>query len=275
MKLPAHEVREYTDQCADLPPGGTRRFNHTGCATSAHSTSLAVTRTDTGLVVFCHKCNGTGGSGGVYRRDDTAPKVGKASYKKSDWEYRYSEWPIAVKVWLNRCKVDNEIYERMGVRYDRANERLQFPIYGDEAAPGTVTGRINRNFAENAGSKYISTGQRWWLRCTDSQYVVVAEDWLSATQATCAGLCSVLLGGTRLSSDCLSALLESCEGKTIVIYLDNDNPDVRRLQRVLYNTLAMYFEVVVIRETRDPKELTYEELQMVVNRAIAMASGVR
>jgi len=118
------------------------------------------------------------------------------------------------------------------------------------------------------GPKYISTGERWKLFRTDSTTVVAIEDYLSALQVVRAGFNALLLGGTRCSSDCVSALLEgNAQGDSfqeVMIYLDNDNPAVRQSQRDIARTLGMYLSTRVIRETRDPKELTIDELREVL-----------
>jgi hypothetical protein len=78
-----------------------------------------------------------------------------------------------------------------------------------------------------------------------------------------AGYDSLFLGGTRLTDDCLSELLKGNWAR-VIIYLDNDNPDVRQCQRDIQRALSLYFPVEIIRESRDPKELTTEELQEVI-----------
>jgi len=82
-----------------------------------------------------------------------------------------------------------------------------------------------------------------------------------------AGYGSLLLGGTRLSGDSLSALLESHKASPIdevIILLDNDNEEVRRLQRELYTTLSLYFTTRVIRSDTDPKGLEIDELKELI-----------
>jgi len=218
--------------------------------------------------VYCHKCGGSGGSGGTYRPGLVSKPV---THKRlpASWEYRIKEFPVAVKVWLNKCRVPWDVLSEEGVRYDTANRILQFTIWGGTGDTRVATGRINRRFSEIEGPKYISTGIRSWLRRTDCRTVVVVEDYLSALQVFCAGFNALLLGGTRLSSDSVQALLEgNAQGEPFeeaVIYLDNDNPAVRQSQRELHRTLGMYFKTRVIRETRDPKELTIDELRSVIH----------
>jgi hypothetical protein len=263
MRLPYHDIKFYCDQCAGLPIRGTSRFNHRGCATSSGSRSLAVTRTDSdSLVVYCHKCNGTGGTGGTYDPTEAKPS-GNRIWKKPDWEYRVREFPVQVKVWLGGQWVTNNDLEALGVRYDTANESLQFTVWGEEGETRAAAGRINRQYSKDATSKYICSGQRSWLRCTSSTTLVLVEDYLSCVQAGMAGYSAMLLGGTRLTDDSLSSILAH-KWERIVVYLDNDNPDVRKSQRDIYRTLSFYYPVVVLREDRDPKELTVTELQELI-----------
>ena len=70
-----------------------------------------------------------------------------------------------------------------------------------------------------------------------------------------------------MSGDSLSALLESHKTSPIdevIIYLDNDNEEVRRLQRELYTTLSLYFTTRVIRSDADPKELEIAQLKELI-----------
>jgi len=268
VRLPRHELEAYTSQCEHLAPGCTSRFNHVGCASTSSSRSLAVTRTDTGgYLLHCHKCGGSGSSGGIYRQGlDATPVTSKRL--PAAWEYRIGEFPVPVKIWLNKSRVPWDKLSEEGVRYDTANEVLQFSIWGGTGETRTPTGRINRRFSEAEGPKYISTGVRWRLFRTNSTTVVVVEDYLSALQVVRAGFNALFLGGTRCSSDCLQALLEgNAQGepfKEAVIYLDNDNPAVRQSQRDIARTLGMYLKTRVIRETRDPKGLTIDELRRVL-----------
>ena len=269
MRLSQHEIREYTDRCENLPPGGTTRFNHRGCASSTSSRSLAVTRGAGGaLVVYCHKCGGSGAAGGDYRPGLEQESVGKRERLKPDWQYRVSDWPVTVKGWLNKSRVPVQELESLGVRYDAANEVLQFTIWSEAGGVRTPAGRFNRAFGKGwDGPKYLSFGQRSWLRRTDGGTVVVVEDYLSCAQCCLAGCGSLFLGGTRLSGDSLSALLESHKASPIdevIILLDNDNEEVRRLQRELYTTLSLYFTTRVIRSDTDPKGLEIDELKELV-----------
>jgi len=223
---------------------------------------------DSSFILFCHKCGRSGGVGGHYRKGLEAP-TGPRKRLPAAWEYRVGEFPVAVKVWLNQCRVPWDVLSEEGVRYDTANKILQFTIWGGTGDTRVAAGRINRRFSKEAGPKYISTGVRSRLFRTDSTTVVAVEDYLSALQVVRAGFNALFLGGTRCSSDCVSALLEgNAQGEPFneaVIYLDNDNPAVRQSQRELARTLGMYLSTRVIRETRDPKELTIDELRSVID----------
>ncbi len=266
MRLSYHEIKQYTDrpECLSLAPGATARFNHSGCASTSSSRSLAVTRSDNGAwVLHCFKCGGSGATGGVYRPGLEQEPVGKREYKKPAWEYRLEEFPVPVKLWLNKCAVSQDALREARIRYDTINEVLQFTIWGPDETP---KGRINRLFSKAEGPKYLCSGQRTWLRCTVSSTLVAVEDYLSGLQCYLAGYSSVSLGSTRMPSHVLSELLagNTLTGKPfsrVVIFLDNDNPDVRKSARTLSNTLSLYFKVEVVREKRDPKELTLEELR--------------
>jgi hypothetical protein len=265
-KLNFEQVKDYASRCAGLPVGATERFNHGGCATSEGSRSLAVTRQpDGGLLMYCHKCQGNGSYGGEYRPGLERERSGIVERKPPDWSYRITDWPVKVKLWLNRCAVSHTVLEKLKVRYDRSNSELQLTIWGED---GTPTGRINRSFSGEDGPKYVSYGQRTWLRRTDSPTLVVVEDYLSATQTEQAGFNSLLIGGTRVPDHCIPELVEgnaNGEGfNRVVIWLDNDNPAVRESRRRIKAQLEWYFPVEVIRLQRDPKTYTTSELKEIL-----------
>ena len=287
--LTSSEIMKYV-RPLNLEVGGTRRFNHEGCATSSQSNSLQIWRTKDGFNAWCFKCNKSGrvtttpvsvhipeGSGraldeklgqlreytgedgslygGLGRADHaslggTAPKRFRVP---RDTTYRTSTFPRWGRELLDNCGISGREVEENHLGYSAYLDRIILPVVSLE--DGVPSGYIARGPAGSTPkyTNYYKGRATFVVKQNNPSIVCVVEDVLSAVK--CGRYCTTYALLTTTASPGLMKKLY--EYPKVIIFLDNDNEQVRKNQRKLYKDLSLLVPcVILVKQDRDPKHLS-------------------
>lgn len=260
---------EYVDIGSSLPLDGSVRVVHS-CKTSSHSKPLAIRRHSDGRITAkCFRCGKSGsyskalagrslikkraeayGSGGV--------STGRGFVLPKDLNGRPSTWPTKAQVWPYRFGITERELIRYNIGWSEFLGRVVIPVY----LRGDLVGYQSRKIdPHDTMPKYLSSW-RDSTRCgvytyQPTQHIVITEDVLSSIKVGrhCA---SYALMGTSINDTGLNLLTK--RHSEYIIYLDNDNHIVKKKQRELSNRLKLFGSVRIIKQDKDPKELTDKEL---------------
>lgn len=188
------------------------------------------------------------------------------------------EWPKEVTDWYQQYGITNEEARRYGFSYIPSgfyHGRLALPCWSGVS----LLGYQLRQISGTDGPKYYSVFNRSEdkrkvfdssktqagtapvpvVAGVPSSTVVIVEDTLSAIKVGRQARAIACLTST-IDHDTLVSL--RCEGyNRAVVWLDNDNPDVNRKARTIYNTVSLLFpSTLFVSDKRDPKHYTDIEI---------------
>lgn len=246
--------------------------NHADCEAGTDTKKrLYIRRLEDGRVLaYCHHCCKSGSyseakfrsleaiKGGFKHTDSTS----KTLSLPVDYETSISSWPARARAWIHRYGITDEEITKYGIGYSARERRVILPSWEDGVLLGYQTRKI---FDEDTGPKYTTYHQKKnfvWKDLTNTNGVlVICEDVLSA----------IKLRRFYSSMALLSTHLHKCnyhylfEYTNILIYLDNNNPEVKLKALSMKKELEMYGSLVkIISIEKDPKQLTNEELRSLV-----------
>lgn len=165
-----------------------------------------------------------------------------------------SQWPYAARSWVRQAALTSEEVKKYGMVYSELYDRVIVPIYnGGEGLSGWIGRRLKGD-----GPKYLYEGKsdlKFYAVClkSDSSWVCVVEDILSCIRVSRHMNCIALCGTTVTDK----VLVKLSKYSNVLIYLDDDNFDVRKKQRLLKTKLSSLCDNVYLVHSNgtDPKEL--------------------
>lgn len=280
--------------------------NHAGCpAGEDRKGRLYVKRTETDdVVAYCHHCGGRGFSGAsrafvgyrqsgdalssvrwrkrsapstVPRIDGTGGAVGrKLPTLPRDATPHVGDWPPHAKLWPESFGVQADALGRKGWCYSPKYDRLLIPVFDREH--GGLLGYQARRLSDRDtdSRKYLTVkekGKRLYYHATapitaalKNKAVVLVEDALSAEKVSAFADAVAVLTVTADST--LRDKLLDTGYDTVVVWLDDDNTDVKRKQLALKTMFDPYVRVVIVRTSKDPKRHAYQEIKEVLTNAV-------
>ena len=248
-------------------------INHTECPAGEDTRSRLYIRRlpDNRIVGYCHNC-GMGGSAKagirpVHRRSERPSKASdrEGVYLPPDLVLKTSLWPSHAVSWPLKYGITRSDLEKYRLGYSPRLDRVVIPVYNSEwDLLGYQTRRLS---GTDPLPKYLSRkprGQSLVFRTSEAggnSIVCLVEDALSAIKVSkVAGVDGLACLGTHVSKEQLAVLCK--QYTTIVIFLDNDNAQVKKKQRQLFQQCSLLFEgVKVVHGSKDPKEHTVPELK--------------
>jgi hypothetical protein len=243
--------REELDRLAPADTG-TNRHNHDHCPAGADTKRrLYVTRKEDGSVVgYCHNCGNSGVSvhrGHHHRRSSVGSDVRNRTERKItmplNLEFDFDKWPKAAIDWVNKAGIPLHILHKYALAYDLDSKRVVIPKYNVDSE---LVMYQSRNVGLDDGPKYVTVKEGdkdhyCALPCglvTSHQQrntLVVVEDMLSAIKmAELGGYDALPLFSSNV--EFLKLLTHLRNYDTIVVWLDNDNIEVRRHRDKLVQT---------------------------------------
>lgn len=244
--------------------------NHAGCEAGVDTKRrLYIRRLDDGstILAHCHHC----GKSGSYRENKfrSLASLKRASeYTNSstntislpaDYETSVREWPAKARAWIYRYGITDAEITKYGIGYSNRERRVVLPSWEDGVLLGYQTRRI---FDEDTGPKYTTYYNKknfvWKDLTSTNNILVICEDVLSAIKLhRC--YASMALLSTHLHKNNIKYLFGYDE---IMIYLDNNNSEVKMNSLKIKQELLLYVpKVKIIERECDPKTLSNNELE--------------
>lgn len=271
--IPKSDYKQHAD---DLARGEQVKVDHDDCTAGVDTKQrLYIKRTDDGkrVLAYCHNC----GLSGSYSEDvfghlqakknsGHAFGRGRRSYTglPKDCETSPTEWTSAARAWVFKFGFRDSEVESAGITYSPSLDRVVLPCTVDGEEFGYQSRRLS---VHDPKPKYLTEAKKRPLfstyKCQDTTIIhpplVICEDILSALKSSRFADSVALLTSTP-NNNVISWIVNQGYTKFIV-FLDNDNRQVRESQRKLRDRLSVFGEVEVILADRDPKEHTNQELR--------------
>lgn len=272
-------------------------INHVGCSAGTDTKRrLYVKRNQDGTVVaYCHHCNKRGVSGkrnpvvgysidwsaadplasrrqpsGSGRQERNAPRHPVHQRPLSfpaGASTTAAIWPASARNWVKQFGLSDEELCRKGWAYSEKYNRVLIPVHDPD---GGLLGYQSRRLEDDGSPKYMTFKDKtknvhrlyYEVRPRKCGTVVLVEDALSAEKVgRYADAVAVL---TTTADSVLRDKIISVYDH-VVVWLDDDNIDVKRKQLQLHTMFDPYVKVSVLRTTKDPKRHNFEEIEEILN----------
>ena len=268
------QYNEYVPHAPDTV-GRTVRLPHETDECTGSSKSLAVWRTEDDVIHgYCHRCS----KRGSYRKAfstalssksrengkgdgvSSHPVTNNKTIPKDSTGDVY-EWAIKARVWATSRGITAEEVKRYGIVYSKYTNSIYLPIYSDENLAGYVCKPFNEGMPKYITRWNDRENALWINEIDDSKPIVLTEDILSAIVVG-RYINTIALVGVNITTHQLAYLSKF---DRFIIWLDNDNPQVKMKQLQARNKLSLFGDVRVIHTDRDPKYLSEAEIKEVLN----------
>lgn len=250
-----------------VDPGETVNVHH--CKQGRGNDRLYITRKDDGYLYYCHHC----GFAGFQRADYVARSKAVPARKETVGDADYHDvhraaddlgsWAGWAREWVGASGITDAELIRHGFRYLPVADRVMYPAYlggthlGYQARCRAGAGPKYLTYSKGLGQLVLGVGP-----APSSKPCVLVEDALSAIRVG-RQFPSVALFGTNLTEVRLAWLIENYD--RFVVWLDDDNAEVRRNTRRLHRRLSLFGPCVTITGVgKDPKHCTDVEIGEIV-----------
>jgi len=279
----------------DLEPGDQTNINHTDCPAGTDiKERLYIKRPEDNVNVvigYCHNCQLSGITRLAPRRYKS-PLKAEASEEEdevvrfpSDAVFEPRLWPNHAYYWPCCYSVTPDMMRALGLAYVPSQDRILIPFgeprirYG--AGIKSTNGYQLRRLVDNPNQpKYLTVRPKdkpIVPNILDSSErkeslvpIVLVEDALSAIRVYSAGYIGVSLSGTHMRKEDMFQLSKTYPYHSIVVWLDNDNKEVREHAAKIQDFLRLVHKkkVVRIRSNSDPKRYDQITIQKLVAGAL-------
>lgn len=261
-KLPWHELKALVDEAGELDDDETVQVHH--CKEGKDNDRCYVTRRGDTTLVHCFHCGGSGSVRDRFSRVKSAKAKGKTDGKNStvppkrapyDITYTPTEWSVDALGWVGGAGLTTGEISKYGIGYSPSRGRVYIPLMRE----GTRVGWLARKI-EADGPKYLQwkEGEFAFFINNGGDVCVIVEDILSAIKIGRKYSVIALLG-TSLSGYALSKIATLFS--EYVVWMDNDNPEVKMKQVQVKNILEDFADVRIVKTDKDPKEYSDEQIK--------------
>lgn len=251
---------EFLEQAPEEP--GSIRINHDSSGCSGNSNSLKIERKDDGSVsAYCFRCGKRGFHTPEFssiqkardriKRGEKSDNKDSRGYKRPyDTDIKTSNWPTYAIKWLKQWGVTNNEILKYEVGYSSYFDRLIFTIRWDSEYHGYASRACNPT---DTKPKWLvfSDSTPFYTRSEEEEQagtLVLVEDIISAIRVA-RYTDSLALLTTTIATNTLAAIASYDK---FIVWLDDDNRQVKLNQLRLARRLGMFGSVKVIHHT-DPK----------------------
>jgi len=269
--------KPYIDMMEELEEEEQVHLNHEDCP-AGHDTKKRLYIKRTGdyngrhnYIAYCQHCS----SGGRYvspllahKKPRQAVVATTANGRRrfvlpADFTGDARSWPAGARVWLYRYGITDAEIKHYGIGWSEERGRVVLPVYNDGKLALYQTRRIRKY---DSKPKYLTyrNESRLFITRYNVDTCVITEDFLSAIKCgrlTNTAGCALL--GASLQDKHILTLLSSFN--KFIIFLDDDNSQVRRSQLKIKHKLELFASVRLISgDTHpgvDPKEMSDEDLE--------------
>lgn len=253
---------------------GTVRVNHNSGLCTGSSKSLKITRTDDDRVIArCYRCGLFGSYGGRLSKYGSYAKATRSMTTTiprkllipKDFSSDISTMPAVVRAKLNSYMIEQKEITRYNLGWSDQWNRFILPVYRGSGLVGFQARYYGTDKDEpKYVTRYKEDGDLWvYLPSRASSPLdgcVVVEDMLSGIR--CAEFTDAcVLFGVDMGSKCLDHLSNQ-NRKKILVFLDDDNPKVKKKAIDIRDNLTMVGQNATIYHSDcvDPKEHNKAEL---------------
>ena len=275
--LSKSEMFEYISSYP-LSAGEQTHVNHENCPAGTDRKKRLYIKhmPDGGYLFYCHHC----GYSGFYKekvanvyRVVKQPLTDKPSAKDlrlpKDVLKDTTRWSLDARGWLLKYGVTEQEIKNNGIVYSPSINRLLFPLYMD----GDYIGWQGRSLAKDGDvPKYLTTvdsnrligncGLYRSRACQDTG--VLVEDVISAIRVS-RQVDAIALLGSHPTPEVINWI--ASRYKNIIIWLDNDKPEVIKQQNKLLSLFKVLVSgrVEIVLTDKDPKDHSDTEIKRLLN----------
>ena len=252
---------------------GTVRVNHDSGLCSGSSKSLKITRTDDDRVIAkCYRCGLFGSYAGrlseygsyAKRVSSTTLTIPRKLLLPKDFSSDISAMPVTVRAKLNSYSITNREITEYGLGWSKQWNRFIFPVYRDHDMVGFQARWYDGDDQPKYITRYKDDGDLWVYLPSRSKTpidgCVVVEDMFSGIR--CAEFTDAcVLFGVDMGAKCLDHVA-TVHKKKVLVFLDDDNPTVKRKAVAIRDSLTMVGQPAIIYHSDciDPKEHNQADL---------------
>lgn len=250
------------------PDDGQIHINHINCQAGVDTKKrLYIRRTEDGIVAYCHHCGLSGiHTSTTYRSLKTIKRPtshsgsgGTTISLPTDYEVDPRGWPTLARAWVYKYGITDAEIKSYGLGYSETQKRVILPAWEDGNLLGYQARKI---FIEDTAPRYLTYWNKknyvWKDLTSKNNILVICEDVLSAIKLH-RFYASIALLNTHLHKDNYKYVFGFSK---VLIYLDNNNAEVKMNAVKLKNNLSMYVpDTTIIHIDRDPKLLINKELE--------------
>ena len=247
---------------------GKVRHNHDSDYCPGSSKSMIIERKDDGdISAYCFRCDRRGYSMGskskisrikIGEPRDTSttpmrePNRNEVSPRSLQLVQELHQWDTEGIAWLYKYGFTDREIANAGVTFSRRYRRVCFKV-GDTY----LLRKVHKH--DQIKCKWLMLGDKKPLACwNNNSPLVLVEDYLSYLTVCRAGHSALCLFGTHLQTY-MYKVLDYFD--TYIVWLDDDNIQVKLKQVKLRNKLAKYGKCDILKTDKDPKEYSSEQIQ--------------
>ena len=282
------DLRDYQSEIDRLEVGATARLNHIHCPAGTDTRQrlyLSRPHSDpTVVLAYCHNCQEgdifRGSQWETYRTfahkgDGGIPAVRQVITHQGPPEnlvFRPENWPTQATAWRIDQRLSADQCQYHSIAYYPTHNRIYLPIFnrmmGNE---GNLVGYQLRHLL-GKGPKYLTSTPQDWQGYTildplgsDYQYTFIVEDFASGIHIRHAHPHNrvIVNYGTKINLEALNA---ACNGRPVIVWLDNDSDHVREQAQTMARTLKLMTNEPVLVEDQhtDPKKYDSKKINQCV-----------
>jgi len=271
-KLNWNDVLSAYPEVATLQDGQQINVNHIGCSAGTDTKArLFIKRDGDRLLGYCHHCAVGGAKGGAPRSHIRGGQANVVDYNvvlPQDVVYRHDMCNVHANVWLNAAGLTQEERDAYHIGWSPSQGRVILPVYSYDGLTLLAYQR-RRVLPDDKMPKYLTTRRKdtrhpvlFGKQHRASDTVVIVEDIMSAIKVNRVAK-SVALLGTTLPDWLLFKL--AVEADRAVVWLDNDNAQVRSKQREIRRKLLQFMdEVFIVAGDKDPKLHSTDDIRNIL-----------
>lgn len=262
MKFSYKELLHLKELAGELGEGETTNVHH--CKHGRNNDRCYVTNKGDCYLFYCHHCGATGRLGtklAAYKKKTSKRETAlpKTFLMPASAEANVSKWPIEARMWPQRASLTTKQIEEVGMVWDERTGRVCLPV----SFEGMYRGYVAR-LIKGDGPKYLARRNDinkfiYAKHCNNSGSVVLVEDILSCIKLYYCGYNAVALQGTAIDDSLLNYVTSNYND--FIIWLDNDNAQVKMNQIKLQKKLSLFGNTKMIKTDKDPKEHSKEEIE--------------
>jgi len=276
LRFSIKEMKSLLDEVGELLENQTVSIHH--CKSGHNNNRLYITNRGEVTLFYCHHCHKKGAlsnSRARYKKHIlTTVGEGKCYHHSrmyttlpSDGITDPLKWPTTALKWAIKGRLSVTNMQDMGMVYSPRTKRVHVPI----TFKGKYVGNLARRVEEDNTAKYLANCDNieefnyvLWSN-NPNKTVVLVEDVLSAYRLHLLGFNSCALMGTHIKPSLLNHISQHCND--FIIWLDNDNPEVKLAQAKLREQLSLFGNTRLIKTDKDPKEMKDNEILEMLNNA--------